>query len=40
MPIILKMDYLGNFEEIDKEIQKNNLKILFRNETGIILEKN
>lgn len=38
--VIFKMDYLGNFEEIDKEIEKNNLKILFRNEMGIILEKN
>ena len=38
--VIFKEDYLGNFEEMDKEIEKFDLNILFRNEWGIILEKN
>ena len=38
--VIFKEDYFGNFDEIDKEIEKEDVKILFRNKMGIILEKN
>ena len=38
--VLFKQDYFGEFEKIDTEIEQNNLKVLFRNEEGIILEKN
>ena len=37
--VILKNDYYGDFEQIDKYAEENNLQILFQNEAGIILEK-
>lgn len=38
--VLLKEDYFGDYNKIDEEIQENNLNVLFRNDSGIILEKN
>ena len=38
--VIFKKEYYGDFDKIDTYIEENNLKILFRNEAGIVLEKN
>lgn len=37
--IIFAQDYAGDYNNIDNEVQKNNIKILFKNEAGIVLEK-
>ena len=38
--LLLKQDYEGNYEEVEQDIQKYNLKILYKNPDGMILEKN
>ncbi len=38
--ILFKRDYYGDYEKIEDEILKYNLKVLTRNEEGMILEKN
>ena len=38
--ILFKRDYCGDYEKIEDEILKYNLKVLTRNEEGMILEKN
>lgn len=38
--VLLKEDYFGDYDKIDEKIEQNNLKVLFRNEAGIVLEKN
>lgn len=38
--ILFKRDYCGDYEKIEDEILKYNLKVLIRNEEGMILEKN
>lgn len=38
--LLLKQDYEGDYENIDDEINKYNLKILYENPDGMILEKN
>ena len=38
--LLFKQDYEGNYENIDDEINKYNLKILYENPDGMILEKN
>ena len=37
--ILFKRDYCGDYEKIEDEILKYNLKVLTRNEEGMILEK-
>lgn len=38
--VLFKRDYYGDYEKIEDEILKYNLKVLTRNEEGMILEKN
>lgn len=38
--VLLKDDFLGNYDELPKEINENNLNVLFSNDTGMIISKN
>ena len=38
--VLFKEDYFGDYNQIYMDIEKCNLKILYKNEAGIILEKN
>lgn len=38
--VLFKEDYYGDYSQINEKIKQNNLKVLFRNDVGIILEKN
>lgn len=38
--VIFEKDCYENYNQIEKEIEKSNIKILFRNEAGMVLEKN
>ena len=38
--LLFKQDYEGNYDNIEYDIQKYNLKILYENPDGMILEKN
>lgn len=37
--VIFKIDYAGEYDKIDEEIEKYNLKIIMQNDDGIILQK-
>lgn len=38
--VLLKDDFSGNYDELQKEITKNNLNVLFSNDAGMIISKN
>lgn len=38
--LLFKQDYEGDYEDVEEDIQKYNLKILYKNPDGMILEKN